>query len=59
MPKTPISPTVKVGTFAGAITVVLISIMNDALSYEVSATLAAALTVIISQGLAWLRGPTV
>ncbi len=53
-----ISPTVKVGTTAGAITVVLIALF-EGVGYAVSATLASAITMLISQGLAWLRGPSV
>ena len=52
-----ISPIVKVGTTAGAITVILMTLMTDVFNYEVSATLASAMTVLITQGLAWFRGP--
>ena len=54
-----LSPIVKVGTTAGAITVVLMVLMTDIFNYEISATLASAMTVLITQGLAWFRGPSV
>jgi len=56
--KNKLSPTVKVGTTAGAITVVMVVLFKDVLGYEVSASLATAATVLITQGLAWLRGPS-
>jgi len=56
-PKNKLSPIVKVGTTAGAITVVLMAIATE-LGYTVSATVASAITVLITQALAWIRGPS-
>jgi len=56
-PKNPVSPIVKVGATAGAITVVLMAIFTE-FGYTVSGTVASAITVLITQILAWWRGPS-